>query len=90
MRTTKAMLTNRFQQLAELLDWDIATKRWDDDKARIGSVSLEHNSVYGWNINKIVNEAGAESRIKESCSTAEMYEWLSGAVFAASCTKPNQ
>lgn len=82
-RTTKSQLTNRFESVAAVLQWDIATKRWDNGNARIGSVSLEYNSVYGWNINQIVNKAGGERRIKESCKASEMYEWLCGAEYAA-------
>jgi len=78
MRTTKAMLIYAFNRAANAKGWDTATKRWDNGKARIGSVSLEHNSVYGWNINQIVNEAGGERRLRESCSASQMLAWLEG------------
>jgi hypothetical protein len=45
---------------------------------------LEHDSVYGWSINQLMNEGGGERRLKESCSAAHMDEWLSGAIYAAS------
>jgi hypothetical protein len=82
-------LTSKFSALCELMGWDNKSAAYtprangQGNQATIGHTFLEHNSVYGWPVNQLVNESGGESRLKESCSAAEMYAWLSGACFAA-------
>ncbi len=87
-RISKGDLARRFKALAEELGWDHMGPAYEPredgkgSRARIGHTFLEHNSVYGWSINRLVNEGGGESRLKESCEAREMYEWLGGALFA--------
>jgi hypothetical protein len=88
MRITKARLANRFTTAAKLMGWDTGpTYELNADgkgyRAMIGRTFLEHNSVYGWSVNQICNDAGGETRLKESCSAAAMDEWLGGVIFAA-------
>lgn len=78
-------LKARFAHLAKEIGWHTVSPRWyqqaGENKAVIGHVSLEHNSVYGWNINCIVNDAGSERRLLESCTARELDAWLTGALF---------
>jgi hypothetical protein len=89
VRITATRLQNRFQTLATMMGWNISpAKSWDalpggGMRAHVGFTYLEHNSVYGWSIKRIVNEDGGETRLKESCSATEMDAWLGGAIFAA-------
>jgi hypothetical protein len=92
-RITRKRLQARFETLASLMGWDHKGPAYifradtpeggTGSKAKVGYHFLEHNSVYGYSINRMVNEGGGESRIKESCSASEMDAWLGGAIFAA-------
>lgn len=88
-RIPKTLLSRRFELLAKEMGWDYIGPGWiprEDGKgsrAKVGHTFLEHNSVYGWSINQMVNEGGGERRIRESCSAAEMFAWLEGACYVA-------
>lgn len=83
-RLPKSYLVARFTRLAKEMKWTTGV-RWHHVNGRttcvVGHVALEHNSVYGWNINQTVNDAGGERRLLESCTARELDAWITGALF---------
>lgn len=84
-RIPKNYLVARFSRLAREMDWNTGI-RWhrtgdNENRCIVGHVALEYNSVYGWNINQTVNDAGGERRLLESCSARELDAWITGALF---------
>ncbi len=88
MRTNyRRLLPTLFAQLATALKWN-AGPAYIEGRPQIGATFLARDSVYGWSIGRIVNATGGESRLKESCTSAEMESFLRGALFAVRYAAP--
>ncbi len=88
-RITPTFIKRRFELWAK--DFGLSTECWktsDDLKrqiAQIGSVALDHNSVYGgYQVIMIVNDGGAEKTLNGGRMKAvEMLAWFEGCAWAA-------
>jgi hypothetical protein len=87
-RITKTYLVNRFNRVAAAMGWDIEGSAWSRDEAtgrnvaKVGHVSLQHNTFYGWNVSQICNEGGGERRLIESCKATELDAVFTGILLA--------
>jgi hypothetical protein len=86
MRLSKSYLKARFSQVALEMGWNAEGSAWSRVGERlvstIGHVSLDHNSVYGWEVHQIANETGGIRVLRERCKASELDAWMSGVLFA--------
>lgn len=74
MRVTKTRLANLFAALSFELGWSTGPV-YVEGKAQIGATFLEHDSIAGWSIGRIMNSGGAKVL---SRSRALPAKWTNG------------